>query len=97
MVTYISLCNFTDQGIRNIKDSVNRAEMVMGAAAKFGARMTQLFWTQGQYDLVAIIEAPDEASATAFGLSIASGGNVRLQTLRAYNKNEMGGIIAKLP
>ena len=58
--------------------------------------MTHLFWTQGQYDLISIIEAPDEASATAFGLAIASAGNVRLETLRAFNRDEMNSILAKL-
>ena len=96
MATYISLCTFTDQGIRTIKDSPKRADMVMEAASKFGSKMTHLFWTQGQYDLISIIEAPDEASATAFGLAIASAGNVRLETLRAFNRDEMGLILAKL-
>jgi len=96
MVTYISLCTFTDQGMRSIKESTKRADMVKEAASKFGSRMTHLFWTQGQYDLISIIEAPDEASATAFGLAIASAGNVRLETLRAFNRDEMNSILAKL-
>lgn len=97
MATYISLCNLTDQGIRSIKDTTKRADAVKEAASKFGAKMPQLFWTQGQFDLVAIIEAPDDASATAFGLAIAAGGNVRMQTMRAFSKDEMTGILAKLP
>lgn len=96
MLTFITLCTFTDQGIRSIKDSTKRADMAMEAAAKFGSKMTHLYWTQGQYDLVSIIEAPDEASATALGLAIASGGNVRMQTMRAFNKDEMNNILAKL-
>lgn len=96
MLTFITLCTFTDQGIRTIKDSTKRADMAMEAASKFGSKMTHLYWTQGQYDLVSIIEAPDEESATAFGLAIASGGNIRMQTMRAFNKNEMGNILAKL-
>lgn len=96
MVTFISLCTFTDQGIRTIKESTKRADMVMEAASKFGSKMTHLYWTQGQYDLISIIEAPDEASATAFGLAIASAGNVRMQTLRAFNRNEMNSILGKL-
>lgn len=96
MVTFISLCTFTDQGIRTIKDSTKRADMVMEAASKFGSKMTHLYWTQGQYDLISIIEAPDDASATAFGLAIASAGNVRMQTLRAFNRNEMNDILGKL-
>lgn len=96
MVTFISLCTFTDQGIRTVKESTKRADLVMEAASKFGSKMTHLYWTQGQYDLISIIEAPDDASATAFGLAIASAGNVRMQTLRAFNRNEMNGILGKL-
>jgi uncharacterized protein with GYD domain len=96
MITFISLCTFTDQGIRTIKESTKRADMVMDAASKFGSKMTHLYWTQGQYDLISIIEAPDDASATAFGLAIASAGNVRMQTLRAFHRNEMNSILGKL-
>lgn len=96
MVTFISLCTFTDQGTRTIKDTTKRADMVMEAASKFNAKMTHLYWTQGQYDLISIIEADDEASATAFGLAIASAGNVRMQTLRAFTKGEMNNILSKL-
>jgi uncharacterized protein with GYD domain len=96
MLTYITLCTFTDQGIRTIKDSTKRADMVVEAASKFGSKMTNLYWTQGQYDLVSIIEAPDEESATAFGLAIASAGNIRMQTMRAFDRNQMNTILAKL-
>jgi uncharacterized protein with GYD domain len=96
MATYIALSSFTDQGIRSIKDSTKRADAVKEAAKKFGATMTQLYWTLGQYDLVAVIDAPDDASATAFSLAIASAGNVRMQTLRAFSRDEMGGILAKM-
>lgn len=96
MVTYIALSNFTDQGIRNVKDSTKRAEVVMEAAKKFGATMTQIYWTLGSYDVVAIIEAPDDASATGFALSIGMAGNVRTQTLRAFSRQEMSGILGKM-
>jgi uncharacterized protein with GYD domain len=96
MATYIALCSYTDQGIRNVKDSTKRADAVMAAAKKFGAKMTQIYWTLGHYDLVAIIEAPDDASATAFSLGIGTAGNVRTQTLRAFSKEEMNGILGKL-
>jgi len=96
MATYIALSSFTDQGVRTIKDSTKRADAVREAAKKFGANMTQLYWTLGQYDLVAIIDAPDDASATAFSLAIASAGNVRMQTMRAFSRDEMGGILAKM-
>lgn len=96
MGTYIALSSFTDQGVRNVKDSTKRADAVQEAAKKFGAKMTQIYWTLGKYDLVAIIEAPDDESATAFSLAIAGAGNVRMQTLRAFSKEEMNGILGKL-
>lgn len=96
MATYMALSSFTDQGVRTIKDSTKRADAVREAAKKFGANMTQLYWTLGQYDLVAVIDAPDDASATAFSLAIASAGNVRMQTMRAFSRDEMGGILAKI-
>lgn len=96
MGTYIALSSFTDQGIRSIKDTTKRADAVKEAAKKFGASMTQLYWTLGKYDLVSIIEAPNDESATAFALAIASAGNIRMQTLRAFNKDEMNGILAKM-
>ncbi len=96
MATYIALSNFTDQGIRNVKDSTKRADAVKEAAKKFGANMTQIYWTLGHYDLVAIIEAPDDTSATAFALAIGMAGNVRTQTLRAFSKEEMNGILGKM-
>lgn len=96
MVTYIALSNFTDQGIRTVKDSTKRAEAVKVAGKKFGATLTQIYWTLGKYDLVAIIEAPDDASATAFALAIGMAGNIRTQTLRAFSKEEMDGILGKL-
>ncbi|OOG51940.1 GYD domain-containing protein [Polaromonas sp. C04] len=96
MVTYIALSNFTDQGIRTIKDTTKRADAVKEAAKKFGATMTQIYWTLGKYDLVAIIEAPDDASATAFALAIGAAGNVRMQSLRAYSRDEMNGILARM-
>jgi uncharacterized protein with GYD domain len=97
MATYIALSNFTDQGIRNVKDTTKRADAVKDAAKKFGANMTQIYWTLGHYDLVAIIEAPDDNSATAFALAIGAAGNIRTETLRAFTKEEMNGILGKMP
>ena len=96
MGTYIALSSFTDQGVRNVKDTVKRADAVKEAAKKFGASMTQIYWTLGKYDLVVTIEAPDDESATAFALAIAGAGNVRMQTLRAFTKDEMNGILTKM-
>ena len=96
MGTYIALSSFTDQGIRSVKDTTKRADAVKEAAKKFGANMPQIYWTLGRYDLVAIIEAPDDESATAFALAIGAAGNVRTQTLRAFTKDEMNGILGKM-
>lgn len=96
MGTYIVLANFTDQGIRNVKDTTKRADAVREAAKKFGVEATQFFWTLGSYDVVAIFEAPDDAAVTALGLAIGSAGNVRTQTLRAFSKDEMNGILGRL-
>jgi len=96
MPTYIALSTFTDKGIGNVKDTAKRAKQVAASAKKFGASMTQIYWTMGRYDVVAIIEAPNDESATAFSLSIGGAGNVRTQTMRAFSKDEIGAILAKL-
>lgn len=96
MGTYIALFNFTDQGIRSVKDTTKRADAVREAAKKFGANIAQIYWTLGQYDVVSIIEAPNDESATAFTLSIGAAGNVRSQTLRAFSRDEMNGILLKM-
>ena len=96
MATYIALSTFTDQGIRNVKDTAKRAEAIAAAAKKFGATMSQVYWTLGQFDVVAIIDAPNDESATAFSLAIGAAGNVRTQTMRAFSKDEIGAIVGKL-
>ena len=97
MVTCVSLMNFTDQGLRTIKDSPKRAAAAAEAAKKFGVTMREIVWTQGQYDIVCILDGPDEQAISAFTLAVAGQGNVRGQTLRAVSKDEMGVILGKLP
>jgi uncharacterized protein with GYD domain len=58
--------------------------------------MAQIYWTLGQYDLVTVIEASDEQAATAFALSIASAGNIRMETMRAFNRDEVQAILGKM-
>ncbi len=96
MPSYIVLCNFTDQGLRAVKESVSRADAAKEAAAKFGVKMKDIYWTQGQYDIVTTIEASDEQSAAAFGLALAGQGNVKMQTLRAFSRDEFAGILKKI-
>jgi uncharacterized protein with GYD domain len=67
--TYITLLNFTDQGIRNIKESPKRAEAYKNLAKEHGCTVKEILWIQGHYDIVTIVEAPDEAAASALSLS----------------------------
>jgi len=96
MATYIWVGNFTEQGMRTIKDTTKRSEAVHDLAKKFGVTVKNMYWTVGQYDLVAIFEAPDVESFSALGLTVGMGGNLSGQTLRAFNKDEMNKILAKV-
>jgi uncharacterized protein with GYD domain len=96
MATYLVLGNFTDQGIRNVKDTTKRAQALRDTARKFGVTLKETYWTLGQYDVALIADAPDEASMTAFGLSIGALGNARTQTLRAFGPEEIGQILGRL-
>ena len=96
MSTYILLATYTEQGIRGIKDTVKRAGAVKELAQKAGLTMKETYWTLGQYDLIAVFEAPNDESMTAFSLSVATLGNVKTQTLRAFSTTEMTGIVAKM-
>jgi uncharacterized protein with GYD domain len=95
MQTYIMLLNWTDQGIRNYQDTPKRAEAFGAAARKLGAKLLDMYWTVGPYDLVAVVEAPDDETLTAALLQVGGMGNVRSTTLRAFGKEEMGHIIGK--
>jgi uncharacterized protein with GYD domain len=96
MATYILLGTFTDQGIRNIKDTTKRAEAVRAMGKKAGVTVEQLYWTLGPYDVAAILDAPDEEAATSLALSIGALGNVRTQLLRAFSEEEIGSIIGRM-
>jgi uncharacterized protein with GYD domain len=96
MATFVTLANFTHQGIQNIKDTSKRAEAFKTLAKQMGCTVKELLWTQGQYDIVTIIDAPDEASATALMMSLGKLGNVRTQTLRAFSAAELAPILNKV-
>lgn len=95
MPTYIALLNWTDQGIRGYKDTAKRAEAFAAATQALGADLLNIYWTVGPYDLVAVVEAPDDEAAAAAFLQLGGAGNVRSTTLRAFDREEMGRIIAK--
>ncbi|MGO4305524.1 GYD domain-containing protein [Cupriavidus sp. RAF12] len=96
MTRYIVLASFTDQGIRAVKDTTKRAAYVREMGEQFGVQMKDIYWTLGAYDIVLTLEAPDDATMTAFGLSIGQAGNVRTQTLRAFSMDDMNDILAKM-
>jgi uncharacterized protein with GYD domain len=96
MPTYIVLGNFTDQGIRNIKDTTKRANAVKESAKKVGASVKNLYWTLGAYDVVTVVDAPDDQSAAALLFSIGSLGNVRTQSLKAFEADEIERILGKI-
>jgi len=97
MVTYISLVNFTQQGIRDFKDSPDRAAKFKSMAEKVGVKIKEVYWTMGVHDAVLILGAPDDEAVTAAMLGLGALGNVRTQTLRAFDSSEMKEIISKIP
>ena len=96
MATYILLGTFTDQGIRNIKDTTKRADALRAMGKKVGVSVKEVYWTLGQYDVAAILDASDEAAATSLALSVGSLGNVRTQLMRAFTADEVGPIIKSM-
>ena len=96
MAMFIVLAGFTDQGIRNVDETIGLAEAFKEMAKKTGITVKNLYWTLGKYDVVAICEAPDDESATALSLSLCSRGNLRSETLRAFSSEEMQKILGKM-
>lgn len=96
MTTYIVLVNFTDQGIRNIKDTTKRADAFKKLAKSMGANVKEIYWTLGAHDIVSVIEGPDDTAITALGLALGKSGNVRTQTLRAFSQADMETILGKV-
>jgi uncharacterized protein with GYD domain len=94
MANYITLINWTEQGVKAYGNTIDRAEAAAELASKFGVTV-KLLWTMGVYDLISILEAPDDESAEAFALALSSLGNVRTTTLRAFDAAEMREIVAK--
>jgi uncharacterized protein with GYD domain len=95
MPSYIVLMNWTDQGVKSFRDSVDRAEAAEIVLSPVGIRFTDVRWTVGAYDLIATLETPDEETLAAALLTLAAQGNLRTTTLRAFTSEEMRGVIAK--
>jgi uncharacterized protein with GYD domain len=96
MATYIAVINFTDQGMRGVKESPNRLAAATSLAETMGVKVKQAYWTLGQYDMVVISEGAEDAQA-AWLYKVGSLGNVRSTTLRAFTLDEMQKIVAKVP
>ena len=96
MPTYIHLIQFAGQGIRNIQDTVKRGDAAIAEARKMGINIVEEYWTMDAYDAAVVIEAPDDETMSAFALKVGSLGNVKGQTLRAFRRNEMEKILAKM-
>lgn len=97
MPTYVSLVDFTDQGIRNVKQTLDRAQAFRETARKAGVTVRDMYWTVGFHDLVVITDAPSDEAGMAALLALGSAGNVRTHTMRAFSAEEMKSVIAKLP
>jgi uncharacterized protein with GYD domain len=97
MPTYVSLLNWTQLGEKHVKDTRKREAAFAKSAQKLGVKVIAAYWTLGRYDGVLLFEAPDDETATAAALSLASQGNVSTQTMRAFTAEEMEKIVAKLP
>jgi len=95
MATYILLLSFTEQGIRGVKDTIKRAHAFKAMAKKIGADVKQEFWTLGRYDIVIVLEAPDAQTVAALCASVGKLGNVRTESLQAFDEAEMAAILRK--
>ena len=95
MVRYIVFLSFTDQGIRNVFQTVSRADAFAETVKKAGGTVAQQYWTVGAYDGALVLEVPDELTGSALLAKLGSLGNVRTQTLRAFDRKEVESIFAK--
>ncbi|MGA2071689.1 MAG: GYD domain-containing protein [Sedimentisphaerales bacterium] len=95
MATFITLVNLTEQGARDFKASPDRAEKFKAAAQKAGVTVKNIYWTMGRYDVVMTLEAADDKTAAAVLVGLASLGNVKTQTMRAFSLTEIKEIISK--
>jgi uncharacterized protein with GYD domain len=93
---YVTLYNWTDQGVANVKDTVNRYQAAKQLVESKGGKIDTILWTTGSYDLVTITDFPDDETGSAVALQLASTGNLRSVTMRAFTEGEMKGVIEKM-
>jgi len=97
MPTYVSLLNWTDQGIRTVKETTKRAKGFHNMAEKMKVKVREIHWTMGRYDVVVVMEAPDDEAVSRLMLGLGTSGNVKSETLRAYSAREMARILEGIP
>ena len=96
MPHYVTLLNWTEQGIRNVKESIKRADVARSTAEKLGGKL-QVWYTMGDYDIVGLVEMPTDEAYNRFALWLGSQGNVRTKSLKAWTQDEAAKLIAQLP
>ena len=96
MQTYILLVNWTDQGIKAIKESPQRLATAKKRVEAVGGKMTGFYLVMGRYDMVAVVEAPSDEAIAAVVLSLGSGGGIRTETIKAFPEEQYNSIIAKV-
>ena len=97
MPMYITFLNYTQQGIKDIKNAPKRVAVARRAVEAFGGKIHAFYLTMGQYDAVTIIEAPSDEAAAANALAVGAQGNGKTTTMRAFTEEEMAVIVAGLP
>ena len=95
MPHYVSLINWTEQGVKNFRDTTKRADDFSALAKRHGGKVESLLWTVGEYDIVSVVEFPDDESSVAALLELGAAGNVRTKTMKAFSSDEMTGIIGR--
>ena len=96
MPTYVALIDWTEQGVQNFKDTVDRYESASGQLEELGVHFKEIYWTLGTHDIVSVVEAPDDETLAASLLAVAGEGNIRTTTLRAFDRDEMRRVIEKV-
>lgn len=96
MRTFVILASFTEQGLRKLQETTERVRAFCSMAAEQGVRVKDLYWTRGGYDIVVVVDAPDEEVVTTLCIAVDARGNVRTQTMRAFPMEHMEEMFAKM-
>ena len=97
MPKFIALLDFTEQGVKNLQQTSDRADGFLARAEEVGVTVKDMYWTVGAHDGVLILDAPDDETAALLLLSLSKLGNVRTQTLLAFGRDEIQSILSKVP